>query len=236
MMPSLWASTTSLRQQHAHREVLGDLAGHVVALHGVDGRVLVGVLLLDFLVVALDEREDLVIGRVALALEVLHVAVDDVLAGDLEAVERHDLVLDHVLDFLDGDGVTSLCAFVADIEGSILDLALGQTLGFGDLLVGGLDRVDDLLKIKGDLRAVSLDDLHIRAAFPCFVRGLFVEPLSQTQYIVVSFLAETQSLVFRLGKYSARGPRICPRLSTIFCGNLFLEPQLIVLPQLEAPL
>ena len=52
------------RQQHAHGQVLGDLAGHIVALHRVDGGVLVGVLLLDLLVVALDEAEDAVVGGV----------------------------------------------------------------------------------------------------------------------------------------------------------------------------
>ena len=92
-------------EQLAHREVLGDLAGHVVALDRDHRGVLVGVLLLDLLVVALDEREDLVVGGVLVALLVLHVAVDDVLAGHLKVVERHQLVLDEVLDLLDGDGV-----------------------------------------------------------------------------------------------------------------------------------
>ena len=58
-------------EQHAHGQILADLAGHIVTLYAVDGRVLVGVLLLDFLVVALDEGEDLVIRRVVGALEAL---------------------------------------------------------------------------------------------------------------------------------------------------------------------
>ena len=44
-------------QQLAHGEVLGDLAGHVVALDGDHRGVLVGVLLLGLLVVALNKRE-----------------------------------------------------------------------------------------------------------------------------------------------------------------------------------
>ena len=44
-----------LRQQNALSQVLGNLAGHVVALNGVDGRVLVRVLLLDLFVIALDQ-------------------------------------------------------------------------------------------------------------------------------------------------------------------------------------
>ena len=131
-------------EQLAHGEVLGDLAGHVVALDGDDRGVLVGVLLLDLLVVALDEREDLVVGRVLVALLVLHVAVDDVLAGHLEVVERHELVLDEVLDLLDGDGVAGLHALVGDVQGGELDLALGEALGGGHLGVGGADGVLDL--------------------------------------------------------------------------------------------
>ena len=83
-----------LGQQHTLSQVLGNLAGHVVTLNGIDGRVLVGVLLLDLFVVALDERQNLVVGRVLLALQALNIAIDDVMASDLVAVETHDLVLD----------------------------------------------------------------------------------------------------------------------------------------------
>ena len=148
-------------QEHAHGEVLGNLARHVIALHGVDSRVLVGVLLLDFLVVALDKREDLVIGGVALTLEVLEIAVDDVLARDLELVERHDLILDHILDFLDRDRVPGSFAGVLDIEGRILDLTRCQTLVFGNFPVCCFDCVGDFRKIENCLRAVSFDDFHV---------------------------------------------------------------------------
>ena len=153
------------REQLAHREVLGDLAGHVVALDGDDRGVLVGVLLLDLLVVALDQREDLVVGRVLVALLVLNVAVDDVLAGHLEVVQTHELVLDEVLDLLDRDGVAGLHALVGDVQGGELDLALGEALLGGNLGVGGADGVLDLGDVEGDLRAVSLDDLHVVPTF-----------------------------------------------------------------------
>ncbi len=67
MMPSSCAFTIS-GEQHTHRQILADLTGHIVALDAVDGGVLVGVLLLDFLVVALDEGENLVVRRVVGAL------------------------------------------------------------------------------------------------------------------------------------------------------------------------
>ena len=144
----------------AHREVLGDLAGHVVALDGDDRGVLVGVLLLDLLVVALDEGKDLVVRRVLVALLVLHVAVDDVAARHLKVVEAHELVLNEVLDLLDGDGVAGLHALVGDVEGGELHLAFGEALALGDLGVGRADGVLDLGDVEGDLRAVALDDLH----------------------------------------------------------------------------
>ena len=150
-------------EQHALREVLGDLTGHVVALNRVDSWVLVRVLLLDLFVVALDERQDLVVGRVLLALEALHVAIDDVAAGDLEAVERHDLVLDHVLDFLNGNGVAGLLTAIGDVLRGVDDLALGKALAVLHLAVGAVDGVDDLLEIERDLRTASLDDLHDRS-------------------------------------------------------------------------
>ncbi len=114
-----------LGQQHALGQVLGNLAGHIVALNGVDGRVLVGVLLLDLFVVALDQRQDLVIGRVLLALQALNIAIDDVVAGNLVAVETHDLVLDQILDLLDRNGVARVLACLGDVLRRINHLAVG---------------------------------------------------------------------------------------------------------------
>ena len=91
-----------LRQQDAARDVLRDLAGHVIALDAVDRRVFIRVFLLGLLVVALDQAEDLVVGRVGAARKRARVAVTDVTLRDLERVLPHDLVLHHILNFLDG--------------------------------------------------------------------------------------------------------------------------------------
>ena len=64
-----------LGQQNTAGDVLGHLACHIVTLHGVDGGVLVGVLLLDFLVVALDEAENPVVRGVGLTQQAAGVAV-----------------------------------------------------------------------------------------------------------------------------------------------------------------
>ena len=149
-----------LGQEDAVGQVAADLARHVVALRGVDDGVLVAVLLLGLLVVALDEAEDLVVGGVAGALEALHVAVGDVVAGDLVGTGGHDLVLDQVLDLLDRHRVAAGGAGVLDLAGDAVDLLGGKLVVGGDHSVGLAHRFDDLLHVEGDLGTVTLDDLH----------------------------------------------------------------------------
>ena len=154
-----------LGQQHALGQVLGNLAGHIVALNGVDGRVLVRVLLLDLFVIALDQRQNLVVGRVLLALQALDIAIDDVVAGDLVAVETHDLVLDQILDLLDRYGVAGILTCLSDVLCCVDHLAVGKARAFLDLQVCGTDRIDNLIDVKGNLGAAALDDLHPLASF-----------------------------------------------------------------------
>ena len=132
-------------------EVLRNLTSHVVTLNRNNGRILVGVLLLDFLVVALNQRQNLVIGGVLVTLLVLNVAVNDVLTSNLKAVKSHELILDKVLDLLDGDGVSSLLALIGNVEGSKLNLTLSQALILRDLCVSLSDCVNNLLNLEGDL-------------------------------------------------------------------------------------
>ena len=113
-----------LGQQHTLSQVLGNLAGHIVALDGIDGRVLVRVLLLDLFVIALDQRQNLVVGRVLLALQALNIAIDDVVAGNLVAVETHDLVLDQILDLLDRNGVARVLTCLGDVLCRVNHLAV----------------------------------------------------------------------------------------------------------------
>ena len=154
-----------LRQQHTLSQVLGDLAGHVVTLNGIDGRVLVGVLLLNLFVVALNQRQNLVVGRVLLALQALNIAIDDVMASDLVAVEAHDLVLDQILDLLDRHGVARVLACLGDVLCRVNHLAVGKTRALLDLQVCGADGIDDLIDVKDNLGAAALDDLHPLASF-----------------------------------------------------------------------
>ena len=145
----------------ARRDVLRDLARHVVALHGVDRRVLVGVLLLHVLVVALDQRQHLVVGRVGLALELLLVAVDDVALRNLPRAKLHQLRLDDVLDLLDVHRAIAGRAHARDLLRDELDTTFRKRV----LVVDGLgrlaNRVLDLRDVERNFLSAALGDLHL---------------------------------------------------------------------------
>ena len=148
------------RQQHPHRQVLADLAGHIVALHAVDGGVLVGVLLLDFLVVALNQRENAVVGGIVGALETLHIPVGDVLAGNLVGAGGHDRILHQILDLLDVHRVAAALALLRNLIRNAQDLFFGQAQVGSHNIVGFGHGGYNFGNIKDGFAAVALDDLH----------------------------------------------------------------------------
>ena len=156
MMPSSCASTMSF----------GSRRRLVVALRAVDDRVLVGVFLLGLLVVALDEAQDAVVGRVGAAHQAAGVAVSNVGLGDLERTVGHDLLFDHVLNFLHGGAAAQLLAGELHALGDALDLPRRHAVALFDGGVGLRDGHDDLGDVKVLLCAVSLDDLHLSVPPP----------------------------------------------------------------------
>ena len=140
---------------------LRDLARHVVALHGVDRRVLVGVLLLDVLVVALDEREYLLVRRVGLAEKLLLVAVYDVALRDLPRAELHELRLDDVLDLLDVHRAVASRAHARDFLRDELDATLRKRVLVVDRLRRLAYRILDLRDVKRNFLSAALGDLHL---------------------------------------------------------------------------
>lgn len=148
------------RQQHTHGQVLGNLARHVVALDRVDGGVLVGVLLLDFLVVAFDQGQNAVVGGVVGALQALDIAVGDIFAGHLMRTGFHDGIFHKVLDLFHIHGVVAGVAHSLHLIRNVDDLFLGQPLVGRHDVVCLADCRDDLGNVKNDLAAVALDDLH----------------------------------------------------------------------------
>lgn len=104
--------------------------------------------------------QDFVVGRVRRALERLDITIDDVLARYLETAKRHDLVLDHVLDFLDRHGMAGAAAQPFNAVGSEGDLIFGKALVGRSVVVGRGDRVHDFLDVERYFRTAALDDFH----------------------------------------------------------------------------
>ena len=89
----------------------------------------------NFFVIRLNKRQNGVVGGVAVALLRLQIAVNNILTGNTKVVERHDLVLNHILYFLNGNGVPRRLAQVFYVERSKGYLALSETLTFGNFFV-----------------------------------------------------------------------------------------------------
>jgi hypothetical protein len=115
-----------LRQQDALCNVLADLACHVVALDAVHGGVLVGVFLLYFLVVALNEGEYLVIRGVGLTDKRAGVAVFDVALCHGKCALFHDAVFDQLLNFLNGQRSLNAEADALNRPGDVHNIILGE--------------------------------------------------------------------------------------------------------------
>ena len=147
-------------QQQTGGQIFGDLTGHIVALYAVHGGVLIGVLLLDLFVLALDQAQDALIGGVSLALQALHIAVGDVVPGHIMCLDVHELVLHHILHFFHADGAVQRLTLVGNSSGDLGDLVLCQTALTAHRIAGLSNSGDDLGDIKGDLCTVAFDDLH----------------------------------------------------------------------------
>ena len=149
-----------LRQQQALRHVLRHGAGHVVALHAVDRRVLVRVLLLRLLVRAVDEREDLAVRRVVLALEGLDEAVRDVLLRHQVRARLLDLRLHQVLNLLHAQRAVMRSRELLNLLRDPLDARLRQLVRIVHRGIGLADGDDDLRTIERRFLAAALDYVH----------------------------------------------------------------------------
>ena len=90
------------RQQQSFCDILADFARHIITLYTVYRRIFVGIFLFDLLAVALDQGKDPVIGRVCLTHERTLIAVNDVVFRHIKSSGGQNLLLYHILDFLNG--------------------------------------------------------------------------------------------------------------------------------------
>ena len=147
-------------QQNTVGNVLGDLARHIVTLHGVDSGVLIGILLLDLFIVAFDQAENAVVRGIGLAEQTAGIAIGDILLGNFKSAMRHNGFFYQVLNFLHGRAASHFFAGNLHALGNPLNLKRGQA----DLFIGrrvGLGHGGiDLPNIKVGFSSVSLDNFH----------------------------------------------------------------------------
>ena len=149
-------------------QILGHFAGHVVALGGIDDRVLVGIFLFDFFIGEVDQGKNAVIGRVALAGDFSLVTVADILLRYFIAAHFHDARFDHILNVFDIGCVGVACDLVRNVVCDSADLVIIHLVDVIDFVIGLADSVHDLGDVKRYFLAVSLNDIHLDVHFHFF--------------------------------------------------------------------
>ena len=148
------------REKKTCRHILGDFACHVVALDGVDRGVLVGVLLLHILVVALDERENLLIRSICLTEKRLLIAICNILLGNLMGTHLHDLRLDDILNLLNRHRAITPSANARNFLCNQVDASFRERIFDVHNLACLADSISDLGNIKRFFLATALDNIH----------------------------------------------------------------------------
>ena len=153
------------RQELAARHVAAYFAGHIVALRGHDGRVLIGVLFLRILIVQFEQSRDFVIRAVRLPQQLMLVAVGDVVVGQTVGTVLHDGENNLVLDLLNRRGVLLFNALLFNLQSDFLDGFLAQSLIEANAAIRFFDGVFYPSAVEIDFDAASFANLHTKLPF-----------------------------------------------------------------------
>ena len=148
------------RQKDSSCDILADFTCHVVALNAVDGRIFIGVFLLDLFVVTFDEGHDLFVGGVGLTNERTVVAIGDVTSCYVKRAEIHDLIFYHVLNFFNAEGTVDIECGAFHVFCDTFDLHRGETSAWNNAFVCLGNGDNDLVGVEYNLCTVALDDFH----------------------------------------------------------------------------
>ena len=148
-----------LRKKDTLGQVLGDLTCHIITLRGIDDRILVGVLLLHFLILLIDQRQNSVVGRIRLAGDLSLIAIADILLRNLVAAHLHDAGFHHVLNVLHIHRVRGVLYLLRNIVCHGIDLIIVHLIDAADLRIRLPDGVDNLRNIEVNLLPVPLYDI-----------------------------------------------------------------------------
>ena len=147
-------------KKNAARQILADLSGHIIALNGIDRGILVGIFLLDFLVIALDEREDLRIRRVDLTGKRAGVTVGDIFAGNGKGFLIHDLIFHEILDLFHVDRTIQIVCKRSDLVRDQFDLLFREAIALAHFRVCFPDRIENFFNVERNFRTVTFDNFH----------------------------------------------------------------------------
>ncbi len=177
-------------EQETAGDVLGHFAGHVVTLNGVDQGILVGVFLFDFLVVALQQRHDLLVGRVGLAHQGSFIAVGDVVFGHGVETLLHNGGFHHILDFFHTSGTVQVFTLFGHLLSGFQNGLFGH-LVVGCGLIGFADRIFNLAYIENDFFSASFDYFHLVPLLSVNPSDFSREGLNR--YLVKTFLSKKRT-------------------------------------------
>ncbi|MPN21248.1 hypothetical protein SDC9_168627 [bioreactor metagenome] len=166
------------RQQQPLGNILGNLARHIVPLNGIHGGVLIGILLHDLLVVALDQAENLIVGGVGRPGQGAGVAVADIALGGLIGAVAHQLRLHQLLNLLHVQRAAYFLRRRLHVQRDLVDLRLGQLGRLAADPVGLFHRRCNLYALKALFTAVSLDDFHGPFVAPSCLKAKIFFPVS----------------------------------------------------------
>ena len=155
------------RQKHSSCKVTTDLTGHIVTLNAVDGRVLIWIFLLYFLVIALDKRKNSVIGSICLTNKRTIVAVTHISSCKLKRTLCHELILNHILNFFNGHCSPDFVALIFNIVGNILNLFVCKELVF-PRTVCFFNGINNFFNVEIFFWAVTLNNSHNPSPFYYF--------------------------------------------------------------------
>ena len=197
------------RQEETFCQVLGYFTSHIIALCGVNYRVLIGIFLLYFFIRQVNQRKDSIIRSIGLTGDFSLITITDILLGYFVGAHFHDAAFHHILNIF---YVYRMKHIIYRLGYGICystDLKIIHLVKFTDFPVGCSNRIDNLMSIKCYFLTISLYNsclyfnqitlqrCHIHNLHKTSITGLFCLFLLRFVSIqhVVLFIFETLHIV-----------------------------------------
>ena len=166
------------REKESSGNILTHLACHVISLHTVDCRILIGILLLYLLVVTLQKAENLLICRIGFSYQRSFIPIGNIVSRHIVCAVFHQLVFHHILNLFYAGRTLHMLTIIRYDLGNLIDFLLCQLFRILDAGFCLSDRRNNLFKIKRRLCAASLDNLHFstptHSYFICTLSMVFI--------------------------------------------------------------